>query len=242
MLNDKKIIDFVNGLGKKIDLKSSKIISSQFKDIKLEEDIFINDKIVEFLEKNFPYQILSEESNNQKSFTSYKSPIWIIDPLDGSFNFSRGIPHSCISISLYHKRNILFGCVYDFYNNSFFTTTQYRSVSFSVSKVSSIKDGVLCTGFPSWRNYETDSLSSFVQKIKDWKKIRAIGSAAISLTWVARGYVDAYIEEDIKIWDVAAGLSLVEKAGGKIYYQENEKPNFVTAIATNGLISIEELL
>ena len=81
-----------------------------------------------------------------------------------------------------------------------------------------------------------------LDKIKNWKKIRAIGSAALSLTWVARGWADAYIEEDIRIWDVAAGLGLVLAAGGEIYLKENEQPNFVTAIATNGKISVKDLL
>ena len=62
------------------------------------------------------------------------------------------------------------------------------------------------------------------------------------MAWVARGWTDAYIEEDIRIWDVAAGLALVKAADGDIYLKENDRPNYVTAIATNGKISISELV
>ena len=110
------------------------------------------------------------------------------------------------------------------------------------SSITNPEKGVLCTGFPSWRNFNDESLSLFLKKINKWKKIRTIGSAALSLVWVARGWADAYIEEDIRIWDVAAGLAIVKAAGGEIYLKENDRPNFVTAIATNGKISVKELL
>ena len=70
-----------------------------------------------------------------------------------------------------------------------------------------------------------------------------MGSAALSLSWVARGYADAYIEDDIRIWDVAAGLALVKASGGEIFLdQKNKNSNFVKAIATNGKIPISKLL
>jgi myo-inositol-1(or 4)-monophosphatase len=110
------------------------------------------------------------------------------------------------------------------------------------SPVKNKNQGVICTGFPSWRDYGTDSLSRFVRKVQEWKKVRMIGSAALSLAWVACGRVEAYMEEDIRIWDVAAGLALVRAAGGEIYFKTNISANFVTAAAANSYISIKELL
>lgn len=240
-----ELTDYIVECGTSIRDNSSNIISENGKDIKLNLDAEINNKIISFLANKFQYPILSEEQENQTSFKKYKEKFWIIDPLDGSLNFSRNIPISCISIALFNGKNTEFGCIYDFNRNDLFITGQNKSLlnhhKITTSKVEKKSKGVLCTGFPSWRNYGNESLKIFINKIQDWKKIRAIGSAALSLTWVARGWVEAYMEEDIRIWDVAAGLALVEAAGGEVFVKENKRTNFVTAIATNGTISVEEL-
>ena len=241
-----ELTNYIVELGKTIRSGSAIIVSEDGKDIKLNVDAEINKKIISFLANKFPYPILSEEEKNQISFKKYNKKFWIIDPLDGSLNFSRNIPMSCISIALFNDSKPNYGCIYDFNRNELFvagSNSCYLNGSrTTTSKIDRKSKGILCTGFPSWRNYEDGSLIKFLDKIKNWKKIRAIGSAALSLTWVARGWADAYIEEDIRIWDVAAGLGLVLAAGGEIYLKENEQPNFVTAIATNGKISVKDLL
>ena len=76
-----------------------------------------------------------------------------------------------------------------------------------------------------------------------WKKVRLFGSAALSLAWVACGRCDAYVEEDIRIWDVAAGLAIVKAAGGEVNVGVNKKrKNYVTAVATNGKIKVGDVL
>ena len=242
----KSLINFIIELGENIKNNDIQVLYNEKKDIKLTTDLELNEKIVSFLENNFEYQILSEESNNKISFSKYKEPIWIIDPLDGTLNFNREIPLCCITTSLWNNSKPIFACIYDFNRGDlYYIENDMCYINKKKSNVSEVLDsayGVLCTGFPSWRDYEDDSLKNFLQKVQNWKKIRAIGSAALSLAWIARGWADAYIEEDIRIWDVAAGLALVKAAGGDFYFQENDRPNFVTAIATNGKISIKELL
>ena len=239
------LIHFLSELGSSLEKNTFQILSNNKKDIKLSTDIEINKKIISFLENNFEYPIISEENNNNISFTNYNGLYWIIDPLDGSMNYSRNIPISCISISLWEDHNPNFGLIYDFNNNNIYLTRKAKCyVNNRICKTSTesnINNAILCTGFPSYSNINDDNLKKIVIKIQHWKKIRAIGSAAMSLAWVARGWVDAYIEEDIRIWDVAAGLALVQAAGGKIFIKENDRSNFVTAIATNGKISLGEL-
>ena len=159
----------------------------------------------------------------------------------------------CISLALWKKKQPVLGIIYDFNHDETFIGVNEKSEIYeevgawlnghliTVSKIQKKTQGVICTGFPSKRNYKKDSLDEFVKRIQEWKKVRLIGSAALSLAWVACGRADAYIEEDIRIWDIAAGLAIVKAAGGEVYFQAGEKPNFVTAIATNGHISLGEL-
>ena len=241
-----ELTNYIVELGDSIKDSSLIIVSEDEKDIKLNVDAEINNKIISFLKNKFPYPVLSEEETNQLSYKTYDDKFWIIDPLDGSLNFSRNIPMSCISIALYNGGKPKFGCIYDFNRKELFVAQIgncfLNKQNIKTSNIKKQSRGILCTGFPSWRDYEKRSLNNFLDKIKDWKKIRAIGSAALSLAWVARGWVDAYMEEDIRIWDVAAGLALVEAAGGEIFIKENNRTNFVTAIATNGHISVSELV
>jgi len=228
-------------------------LSSFGKDISLSTDKFLNRKIVEYLTDNYSYPVLSEESEEQRDYCSYEGYYWIIDPLDGTLNYSRGIPLTCISIALWQDAAPVAGIVYDFQRDEMFYGCCKRSplndetgawLNDSRISVSGVKDrsqGVICTGFPSWRDFSTESLDAFVKKIQRWKKVRLLGSAALSLAWVASGRADAYTEEDIRIWDVAAGLALVKAAGGTISYRNNTRANFITALAVTKEISIEEI-
>ena len=104
-----------------------------------------------------------------------------------------------------------------------------------VSKIDKKEEAVICTGFPSGRKYDAGSLHAFIKRIIGWKKVRLLGSAALSLAWLGSGRVEAYIEEDIRIWDVAAGLAIVKAAGGEIEFQIRKEKNFVTVKAKNNL-------
>jgi len=230
------------------------ILSEIQKDISLSTDKYLHTEITNFLQSDFPYPILSEEVEQQSDFREFADYFWIIDPLDGTLNYSRSIPISCISIALWQKQNPIIGIIYDFYHDEMFSGAAEQSPihgkvgawlnnePIMTAHVPDKSQGVICTGFPSWRDYGTEGLLEFVKKVQDWKKVRLIGSAALSLAWVACGRVDAYMEEDIRIWDVAAGLAIVKAAGGNIYFKANERSNFVTTIATNRHISIKELM
>lgn len=244
----------LKGIRARLMMEKKSILAEIQKDISLSTDKYLDKEISLCLKSNSPYPVLSEESGKQRNFCEFDDYFWIIDPLDGTLNYSRSIPISCISIALWQRQRPVIGIIYDFYHDEIFTGVVEKTpihgkggawLNGEPIMTAHIRDktrGIICTGFPSWRDYGTESLSRFVKKVQDWKKVRLIGSAALSLAWVACGRVDAYMEEDIRIWDVAAGLALVKAAGGNVYFKANERSNFVTAIATNKNISIKELL
>ena len=251
MITLDEITAHLQGIRYRLIKEKGSVLSEIKKDISLSTDKYLDKEITTFLQSNLPYPILSEESGKKLDFRDYDDYFWIIDPLDGTLNYSRSIPISCISIALWQKQNPVIGIIYDFYHDEMFigitgktpihekTGAWLNQQELITSDISNKGQGIICTGFPSWRNYSTGSLTAFVKKVQDWKKVRLIGSAALSLAWVASGRVDAYMEEDIRIWDVAAGLAIVKAAGGNIYFKANDRTNFVTAIATNKNISIK---
>lgn len=247
-----KLKRFTQALGDDIASHRSRVIGETGKDISLDIDKIAHNKLVHYLSSISTYPILSEEGDEQVDFLNEESYLWIVDPLDGSLNCNRSIPLYCISISLWMTNEPLHGIIYDIEHGEFYQTIPNSDLKKSaitlngkpigVSKTSGKQDGILCIGFPSWRSYGSQELLDFVRKVQEWKKVRLIGSAALSLAWVACGRVDAYIEEDIRIWDVAAGLALVKAAGGQIYCKPGSRKNFVTAAATNGKIPIEQII
>ncbi len=193
------------------------------RDTKLLADRESENIILDILRSQSDYSILTEETGlvKQSSKSTSKDPFWVVDPLDGSVNFSRDIPMCCTSIGLWSGNEPILGVVYDFNRGETFSGIANINASIDgkdieVSETSNIQDAILCTGFPVNTDFSNRSLSDFVKHISDYKKVRLMGSAALSLAYVACGRVDSYIEEDIMLWDVAAGLALILGAGGRI--------------------------
>lgn len=188
------------------------------RDVKLQADKKAEKIIIKILKGGSQYGLLAEESG-QQNFRTSDDPMWIVDPLDGTLNFSRGISLYCVSIALWHGDHPILGVVYDFNNGELFSGivgigAWCNESPISVSKEECKNRAILATGFPVNRDFASSSLQQFLSNIRDFKKIRLFGSAALSLAYVACGRVDAYTEEDIMFWDVAAGLSLVMASGG----------------------------
>ena len=218
----------------------TKINKNCGKDIKLQADINAEKVILDILSSETNIPILSEESGSLKT-DSKNSCLWIVDPLDGSLNFSRNIYLNCISIALWKKEMPIFGVIYDFLHDNMYvgeigvgTTLNGREIS--VSSVQSISKSVLCTGFPVYSNFDTNTLTDFVKQIQVFKKVRLLGSAALSLCLVAQGSVECYKENNIAIWDVAAGIALVIAAGGQVKFEKGKSENLLNVYAYNGLI------
>lgn len=145
--------------------------------------------------------------------------IWILDPLDGSANYARGVPQCCISIALCVSGVPKLGVIYDFNRDELFSGVpglgawmNHKPVT--VSGTDSAAQSILATGFPAALDYESDTLKRYVRDAQSFQKIRSLGSAALMLAYVACGRFDAYRENSVRFWDVAAGIALVQAAGG----------------------------
>ncbi len=210
------------------------------KDIKLDADIESEKIIIEYIKKKSYFPILSEELNPNKNYKEQKN-IWIIDPLDGSLNFSRGIYNYCISIALWSRGKPVLGVINDFSHKNIFEgiVGEYAACNekkIHVSNICEKKKSILLTGFPVNANFSESSLFSFIKNIRDYKKIRLLGSAALSLSYLAAGKAEVYLENDIMIYDVAAGIAIVQAAGGTCRYFDGTVKNSLKLLATNSKV------
>ncbi len=183
---------------------------------------------------------MSEEFGLVKS-SNADGYCWIIDPLDGSLNYSRDIDIYAVSIGLWKNDEPVLGVVYDFLHERMYTglvgTGAFlNGTPIAVSTIDKKKDSILTTGFPVYTSFDKSSLDGFVSNIQDYKKVRLFGSAAISFVHVAKGSTEAYMENNIAIWDVAAGLAIVMAAGGSKEVSTGKGPNYLNVFASNGLL------
>ena len=211
------------------------IISSEFKDIKTVVDLKMNDCIIEELSRT-GLPVLSEESDIQKNADLISG--WVIDPLDGTFNFTRKYPCVGISIAYMEDGVPIFGLVKDIFNNINYSSelngTATRNGSpIKVSSQYEFSNAVLATGFPSGGSYESEELLDFISNVQAFKKIRAVGCASLMLCNVAEGVFDVYYEKGVYIWDVAAGLALVKAAGGDYSLKKMGEPFKYEVLASN---------
>lgn len=218
-------------------------------DVKIRADQESEKIIVERLAgSNIP--IFSEEAGSiaaekGRKKTADTNLLWIIDPLDGSLNYHQGVPLSCVSIALYNETLPILGVVFDFNHGDLFSGLvgigawlNHRAIR--PSQVGEISKAVLCTGFPVNTDFSGPALARFIEGVQRFRKVRLLGSAALSLCCVACGRVDAYREENIMFWDVAAGLALVQSAGGVVQVENLEHLGFpADVLATNGCLRIE---
>lgn len=189
-------------------------------DIVTETDRRSEELIMAAIRKAFPgHGILTEESPEVKRDSPFK---WVIDPLDGTTNYSHGFPFFCVSIGFEAEGEVVFGAVYDPMMDELYTAERGRGAELNGKKirVSAIDDlgkGLLATGFPydlrSSRDNNLDFFSRFSLKAQ---AIRRAGSAALDLCYIASGRFDGYWEMKLRPWDVAAGSLIVAEAGGRV--------------------------
>ncbi len=214
------------------------IVINLERDVKIEGDIRLNRLIAKRLKESAPYSVLSEEEGFSEGKLGNKKYRWIVDPLDGSLNFSRDIPLSCISIALWREMQPLLGVIYDFNRDEIFTglVTEGAWLNGAPIKVGAVmreNEAVLCTGFPVGTDFAESALLNFVKDIQSYRKVRLLGSAALSLAYIASSRADVYQENDIAIWDVAAGITIVMAAGGIVHFRASKVKNRLIVKAGN---------
>jgi len=217
-------------------LQDAQVTDDRDKDIKTQADVVSQALILSQLDPT-GIPVLAEEGDSKTA--DLDQPLWLVDPLDGTLNFTRGFEMAAVSIALWDKGQPVLGVVHHIHHNRSYSGVVGEGAwcddrPIRVSDTADIQRAILATGFPSGRSYDTDSLLGFVQSVQSYKKVRMLGSAALMLAQVAAGHFDAYEEEDIYLWDVAAGLALVRAAGGQFGMTPGSGPFQYHVRATNG--------
>ncbi len=177
--------------------------------------------IIHTIRRAHPHHgILAEESGRDGADDGKDDVLWIIDPIDGTMNFIRGIPHFCISIGCQVHGQLSHAVVYDPFKEELFTASRGTGASLDgkrirVANTVRLNSAILATGF-AYRKTEDlhKHLGTFNNVLEQCGDVRRAGSAALDLAYVAAGRLDGYWEIGLQPWDMAAGLLLVQEAGG----------------------------
>lgn len=219
-------------------------------DIKLELDVRTQKLIEAHFKREFPEAaIFGEEGISGDPQAEFR---WVVDPIDGTVNFAYGIPHACVSIALQQRAEAgvgvtrdgyrtIAGVVHDPFCDETWTAAigvaaRLNGKKISVSKRTRLNEAIVSMGFAKSAKTTKIMLPHLVDLVYRVRKIRIMGSAALSMVYVASGRFDAYIEGGVRLWDVAAGGLILECAGGEFWREEVDKDHTYRLIANNGLL------
>ena len=182
--------------------------------------------IEELMKAKKNYSIISEEDGSK--INSDSENVWIIDPIDGTSNFLHGIPHFAISIALKSNNEIISGLIYDPIKDEMFYAEKNSGAFFNnqrikVSKKKEIEDCLFATGG------KEKVISGFLT--------RKTGSAALDMAYVAAGRYDGYFQNNLNLWDVAAGIIIIKEAGGIVNEINLSNHNNIKIIASSSRIN-----
>jgi myo-inositol-1(or 4)-monophosphatase len=234
---------------------SKKINEQQQHDIKLELDVRCQNLIEKNLRATFPeIPVLGEEGISGDPEGEYR---WVVDPIDGTVNFTYEIPHACVSIALQRRfapskdsrrktaseeYETLVGAVYDPFCDELFTAIQGESARLNgavihASKRRRLDETIVSIGFSKDVMVLEQMLPVFNRLVHRIRKVRIMGAAALAMVYVAAGRFDAYIEGGVRLWDIAAGGLILESAGGE-FWRERVGPDEYRyrVLANNGLL------
>ena len=191
---------------------------NRLKDLKLEVDFKSDEIIIDIIKNETPWDILTEEHGCVRRGEDATEYTWIVDPLDGSVNYFSGLPISCVSIALWRGVIPVIGVVHDFNRGVTYSAMEGTGLFLDghvivADRAHCIESSILCTGIPSGVKFDKEYQDVFKNGVESYRKVRLLGSAALSLAYVATGKATMYRENGIKIWDVAAGLALVRMSG-----------------------------
>jgi len=186
------------------------------------------------------HDVLGEEQGLNDQGSEYR---WYVDPLDGTTNFAHGYPVFCVSMGLEHRGVMIAAAVYDPTRAELFSAelgkgAQLNGETIQVSKTPTLKESMLATGFPSHKRHKNPNIHFYHQITLHSHGVRRAGSAALDLCNVASGRFDGFWEFNLNPWDTAAGVLIVEEAGGKVTRFDGSpfQLNSRETLASNGLI------
>jgi myo-inositol-1(or 4)-monophosphatase len=222
----------------------SVIEAEEGREVKVAADKEAEALILETLKRASPFPIISEEAGWARARERGDRFVWAVDPLDGSVNYLRHYPHCAVSVALLDNGAPVLGVVDCFVLREGFTGlvgegAWLNGAPMRVSEIADPGQGILQTGVPA--RASDDSMKLFEQRLRTWRKVRMIGSAASALAYVAAGRAEAYRESGSMIWDVAAGCALVKAAGGQYHIDADQGLDRPLEVAAgNGLAPLPE--
>ena len=188
-------------------------------DLVTEADRRSEELIVGRIRKQWPqHDVMGEEGSRRETGSDFR---WYVDPLDGTTNFAHGYPVFCISIALEHKGERIAGVIYDPTRDEMFAAEKGSGAVLNgrpiqVSRTRRLAESLVATGFPSHKRHKNPNIHFYHQITLRSHGVRRAGSAALDLCCVSCGRYDAFWEFNLNPWDTAAGVLLVEEAGGEV--------------------------
>ena len=186
------------------------------------------------------HDVLGEEGGLSDTGSDYR---WYVDPLDGTTNFAHGFPVFCVSMGLEYKGKLVAGVVYDPTREEMFTAEAsggafLNNQPIHVSTIAKLSESLIATGFPSHKRHKNPNIFFYHQITLRTHGVRRAGSAALDLCSVAAGRLEGFWEFNLNPWDTAAGVLMVEEAGGKVTdFKDNPfQLNSRETVASNRLV------
>jgi len=220
-----------------------RVNAAEAHDIKLQIDVETQTLITDLLLKQFPsHALYGEEGIVGDQSSDYQ---WVVDPLDGTVNYFYRIPHFCVSIALRFKGEVIVGVIYDPVRNEIWSVQKGQKPTlngeeFKVSDRADLAEAVISVGLSKTGVTIESGLPLLQQMVHRARKCRLMGSAALDLAYVACGRFDAYIEQGVSLWDVAAGWILIETAGGTVDVRpRTDMKDKFSVVASNGVIDLK---
>jgi len=239
--------------------KTKDIILNEYNKVKIDEknkfdyvtnvDLSVSNFLKDILEREYPnYQFMDEENNNK--ILDFSKPTWILDPIDGTTNLIHNLNHSAVSLALVQNNQVLIGVVYNPFLDEMYYAEKNKGAflngkQIKVSDAQDLEHSLIFIGTnPYNRTNINERFKMFAKLFSKCQDLRRFGSAALDFCYVARGSVEGFFENNLKPWDMSAGVLILEEAGGKItdcFGNKIDVTKNSDIVATNGKIH-EEIL
>lgn len=207
-------------------------------DIVTKADRISEAMLKDFIHKAYPeHSILSEESEAEERVSEYR---WVIDPVDGTTNYTEGLPFFAVSIGLQKNGVTVGGVVFAPYLNEMFHAVKGEGAYLNGEPISvrpneRMDRAVVATGFPVDKNVNPDNnLDAVGRVLPHVRGLRRLGAASVDICYTAAGFLDAYWEMNLHLWDICAAQLILEEAGGKVSFYRNDR-NYSILVSTPAL-------